>query len=770
MGCYLQRYLDENVYQYQKTDSFLDSVNIYAIDRIQGKPNRYYINNVQVDAPTISYNDPLDTSNAILFQNGGASSNGKIEISWVRVRKTAEVEPCLLFDFYYSWEHQNNVIVVLDNDIAENYYQGKVELSFLEGMNTDGSDIRFTDQFGNPLPYWIESFEDNVFTIWILFSTDNNYLYYHYGNPDAVSESSGSDVFDFFDDFSAVDTNKWTYSGATHYSYSNSTIQLNGTGNPSYILSKSTFENNSIIECKAYHPTPNSGFAGMYGAANNFSVWRFDGDAATNEMQMTYNPSGSQYLVDTRHRIANQYTIYGIELSGTVNKFYINGYLRDTMSSYCPTYPLYIYLSSSYNEGTVVYDWVRIRYHLSTEPRLRPLYDLSKLDPESIDINKSVDSAYTQLTAKFPHSNIPKKGSRIIYKVTGSDVTDLVMFYGFVSSINPTFGYLENSSTLIAFDDMSSLAQKRMPQYCSNNITYTADTNSHLLNYISHDLVGTEIFEGNIENLVMPDIANITMEFDTTSYEHLKKMMFMYGNYMKSRFALRPGAVPLNTSKEYRERLDSMSAYYMDFPDGAMYINASFTLTYPDLNLMSSPSIKYENSDGYNKVTVHGVLSNTKTKVYSSVVSKEVYEGTEPVNEYVYEDNFIYEKGSTATKEAVKWLLYFKTKRAKVNLKFVDRFKFDLYQRFKFSGFPDEFDNLTDNKQMETVYTYDPSADPVELNPWTYTKIDVSGVPTPKWMRITGIKYHKAFLDEYVELEGITDWIQSYIDEAVSAP
>jgi len=84
--------------------------------------------------------------------------------------------------------------------------------------NTDFSDIRFSTDDSTSLSYWIESYTSGVSAIiWVKFPTiaASQSVTAYYGNSSAISESSGTNTFDFFDDFDTYNTSIWTSSGVT---------------------------------------------------------------------------------------------------------------------------------------------------------------------------------------------------------------------------------------------------------------------------------------------------------------------------------------------------------------------------------------------------------------------------------------------------------------------------------------------------------------------------------------------------------------------------
>jgi len=86
-------------------------------------------------------------------------------------------------------------------------YQVKIQLNSTNfdytHLNANGSDIRFYDQFHNPLNYWVETWNyggDSL--IWVKIpSAGTSSFSMCYGNVSAPSESNGDGVFLLYDDF-----------------------------------------------------------------------------------------------------------------------------------------------------------------------------------------------------------------------------------------------------------------------------------------------------------------------------------------------------------------------------------------------------------------------------------------------------------------------------------------------------------------------------------------------------------------------------------------
>jgi len=101
-------------------------------------------------------------------------------------------------------------------------------------MKSDCSDIRFTDENGTLLPYWIEDGTANTENtrIWVKVPSipagSTKTIFMYYGNPSASPASNGDAVFLFFDDFNGVtlNTSKWNIVDVWNANYTLSNGQL----------------------------------------------------------------------------------------------------------------------------------------------------------------------------------------------------------------------------------------------------------------------------------------------------------------------------------------------------------------------------------------------------------------------------------------------------------------------------------------------------------------------------------------------------------------
>ncbi|HDD57679.1 MAG TPA: DUF2341 domain-containing protein, partial [Thermoplasmatales archaeon] len=158
-----------------------------------------------------------------------------------------------------NWSYRANIYVTNPNPEDLTNFQVRVTLDpqnfDYTNVNENGSDIRFTNYTGAPLPYWIEEWNYNgISYIWfkadILPGETKSVFHMYYGNPDAtISESDGEAVFEFFDDFKAFSPNIWEIypADSKNISVENGYIEIsNGTT----IVTKNDIIADGILEVK----------------------------------------------------------------------------------------------------------------------------------------------------------------------------------------------------------------------------------------------------------------------------------------------------------------------------------------------------------------------------------------------------------------------------------------------------------------------------------------------------------------------------------------
>jgi hypothetical protein len=117
--------------------------------------------------------------------------------------------------FDVNWKYRQ-LITLTNNVTAQTDYPVRMIVSYQPGMQADFDDLRFTNNSGAKLNYWVHEKTDSVEAeVWVKvdnLNLGNTTIYMYFGNEEASSESDGDNTFMFFDGFdgSALDPAKWT--------------------------------------------------------------------------------------------------------------------------------------------------------------------------------------------------------------------------------------------------------------------------------------------------------------------------------------------------------------------------------------------------------------------------------------------------------------------------------------------------------------------------------------------------------------------------------
>lgn len=123
-----------------------------------------------------------------------------------------------------NWQYRQKV-VISNSGSAQTDFQVPITINTATlisagKMQSDCDDIRILDSTGNQIldPWLVTTCNDSVTRIWVKFSTVPTYdvlLYVYYGHGSAISvQSSGSDVFPYFDDFTSISSD-WNQDSGT---------------------------------------------------------------------------------------------------------------------------------------------------------------------------------------------------------------------------------------------------------------------------------------------------------------------------------------------------------------------------------------------------------------------------------------------------------------------------------------------------------------------------------------------------------------------------
>jgi len=391
------------------------------------------------------------------------------------------------------------------------------------------------------------------------------------------------------------------------------------------------------------------------------------------------------------------------------------------------------------------------------EPTFVERVELSQFSLISVDISRSVNDAYIQLSGEFANDMVPYEGAIVKYYTNDINEVKTLVFIGKVVANSPTIGYMGTTVNMIATDNSRNLIVQHINW--NHQVIYLSDEIPTWSQWIT-EIISTQNTGVVAEKIIDVRTQNKQFVFDpkTTRFEAIKKIAG-YCNYVLNIKPKMYGAVMLPAFYAAPpEQIDS-NVNGFDLPQPVEF-------NWPDSTIIDKPTITNDIEEKYNTVVVYGVITSSGETTVAVAYTPSVEYGDIKPREFTINDNSIEEKSSTAEIEAIKWLLYFSSPRATVTVRLTKRLDFELYQRIRFgSGFAKALQDLTFTEQLKHVVAYDPRD---ESN--TKHIVDVSGVPRPQWLRVNEIKYHKENIDEYIEIKAITDFIYSVEDATVNYP
>ena len=208
---------------------------------------------------------------------------------------TTHAQPCLSGWLYRKAIEVNNLDAASNNVVVNYTFDGKALLTAGK-LKIDGGDIRFLDNNGNNLDYWLErsTLNSNLSQVWIKIASlpvGISTIYMFYGNSSGVPISSGDKVFTFFDDFSggSLNSNLWSTcksaDGNIYQSGGNLVLQT-ANDQQAIITSKNTFNSNHKLEVKISGIDDADAFAGLTDNNSRGYMIYYNGQGATKTMQL----------------------------------------------------------------------------------------------------------------------------------------------------------------------------------------------------------------------------------------------------------------------------------------------------------------------------------------------------------------------------------------------------------------------------------------------------------------------------------------------------
>ena len=268
------------------------------------------------------------------------------------------------------------------NDLTD--YQVKITLDNtnfdFSHANSDGSDIRFTDDDGSTLLYhWIEKWDstNQEAIIWVkvpsIPASSNKTIYMYYGNASASDASDGDNTFEFFDDFEGteLDTTKWDTIGNPTINISNGICSItNNGGDQDGIMGKTNYGFGYAIRLRSR--------ATAYNDGRSWGGWSDSSTTEDNSTRVVYGSSGCAYHVfkngtgSYRHEITLDTEFHIIKIHRVSETKLVFDYddggdtYTETNTSYIPTVLMYPHIANWTDGRTTEVDWVCV--HKITDP------------------------------------------------------------------------------------------------------------------------------------------------------------------------------------------------------------------------------------------------------------------------------------------------------------------------------------------------------------------------------------------------------------------
>jgi len=279
---------------------------------------------------------------------------------------------------YPDWSYRRAITIAEQSGSTLTDFQVAINVTYDSKMQADFDDLRFTwlnETSGEEqvIPYWIEDKVNGSWAyVWVkvpeIPASGTATVYMYYGNPSATSESNGTAVFEFFDDFegTSLDTNKWTAEGTP--TVSDSIVTIPDTAG---IKSTTLFSPPVVIESKTEVTDIRSTFLGVLsgapGTTYNDDVNVFIGGDGV--WYFSTKSGGTQTLTTVGSPTYNEFHLHKIVWTSTKAEYYYDRQLYNTSTTNIPTVSLPIWFRDWGADGGYVYvDWVFVRKFADPEP------------------------------------------------------------------------------------------------------------------------------------------------------------------------------------------------------------------------------------------------------------------------------------------------------------------------------------------------------------------------------------------------------------------
>ncbi|MDY6931172.1 MAG: DUF2341 domain-containing protein [Halobacteriota archaeon] len=292
-----------------------------------------------------------------------------------------------------DWKYYENITIKENSGARLEDYQVLLNLDSdnfdFSKARSDGRDIRFFNEEGDKLYYWIEDFDPyiEVAKIWVkvpdIPADDEIKIKMYYGNKNTESESNGDKTFDFFDDFEGDSLNKakWNSNAGNAISVDDGIIYMTGDWDyhQYFISSDERFRTPVVVEARvrlSCYQCGNDLEVGFvrdrddHHRINEAIFAGFDHDDSPRSKYIYYR--GNEIISSKQDLRTTDW--FNIQISYTYNKIkFWDSYTQGTQT--CNNYmnnPFYLSIAGdtdNHNNEDAI-DWIFIRSYASEEPTL----------------------------------------------------------------------------------------------------------------------------------------------------------------------------------------------------------------------------------------------------------------------------------------------------------------------------------------------------------------------------------------------------------------
>lgn len=282
---------------------------------------------------------------------------------------------------YSGWRYKKSVTLTHASGALTNY-QKKILVGESSGATgeevdcgglckTDFSDLRFTNNTGSPLSYWIESITgstpNQLAIVWVKFDsigTSATTFLMYYGNSSATTAVSGTNTFDFWEDWDSIDGAKWsTLTTDGTITASSSILSINNTTNGNNLGIAALNVNWTIpalVEWKYRRPSFYRNRVHI-GEANVFDWGDFSATFYWNGFTGISFTNNVWYIYQAIHQTSNfALNIYDTAYASTL-------LARNSAVTWANSGKFSAYSTESANSDYDI-DWLRSRQYQATEP------------------------------------------------------------------------------------------------------------------------------------------------------------------------------------------------------------------------------------------------------------------------------------------------------------------------------------------------------------------------------------------------------------------